>query len=70
MIAVPADTPLATPPELIPAVVAALLLHAPPVGEQLSVVAAPTQADNVPPIAAGAVFTVTALVTVHAPPIV
>jgi hypothetical protein len=57
MIAVPAATPLATPPELIPAVVAALLLHAPPVVAHASVVDEPTTTLDAPVIAAGAGFT-------------
>ena len=60
MIDVPAVTPVTTPvPASTVALAGALLLHAPPPGDEVSVVVVPTHADSVPPIAPGADVTVT-----------
>jgi hypothetical protein len=65
MLAVPVLIPVASPVlELIVAFAVLLLLHAPPAGEDASVVVLPTQtADE--PIAAGALVTVATIVDVH-----
>ncbi len=65
-------TPLVRPvttPEADPttAIAGLLLLHVPPVGEELNVVEVPSQMANVPVMALGAVFTVTTLVAKQPP---
>lgn len=59
MVAVPVLTPETTPDvELTLAVDDALLVHVPPVGEELNVVVAPAHTADAPDIAAGAATTV------------
>jgi hypothetical protein len=61
---VPAVTPVTTPVPVATVAIAGLALdHVPPAVALLSVVVRPGQTINVPVIAAGAVFTVTVVVT-------
>ena len=65
-------TPLVTPvtvPDADPTVatVILLLVHVPPVGEELNVVEVPSQIANVPVIGPGEAFTVTTLVVKQPP---
>lgn len=64
MVAAPCATPLTTPVADTLAVPAALVLHTPPAGVQVSVVLAEVQTDDAPLIAAGDAFMVIACVTV------
>jgi hypothetical protein len=57
-VVVPPEDPVSTPDVLIGATVLTLLLHVPPAGEQVNVDVVPVQMLSVPPIAAGAAFTV------------
>jgi len=69
IVAVPAPTPVAVPvDEPIVATPLLLLLQVPPLTELVRVELLPTQADIVPPIAAGDVFTETVVVVVHPVP--
>ena len=68
MIAVPAETPVTMPvPEPIVAIPVAPLVQLPPAVPSVRVVVLPVHTDNVPPIATGAVFTVTVVVTRQPP---
>lgn len=65
-------TPLATPvttPDIEPtlAIAGLLLLHVPPVGEELNVVDVPPHIANVPVMTLGAVFTVITFVAKQPP---
>lgn len=62
MVAVPADTPVTFPNPSTVATEVELLLHEPPVVLQLNALAAPSQADSVPVMAAGFGLTVTDIV--------
>lgn len=64
--ALPPLTPVITPvPVVAVAIDVLLLLHAPPVDVELSVVVAPAHTVAVPVIADGSVFTVTTTVALH-----
>ena len=56
-------TAVTTPDEFTLAVVASLLLHAPPVTASVSALVSPRHTLSVPVIADGKVFTVTGVVT-------
>jgi hypothetical protein len=62
IIAVPADMPLITPPDVMVATEVVPEDHVPPVVGLLSVAVAPIQAAGVPTIAAGLALTVTEIV--------
>jgi hypothetical protein len=59
---VPALTPVTSPVDAsIVALAVLLLLHTPPVGDDVSVLPLPAHADNEPPIVDGAAVTVTSV---------
>ena len=68
-VTVPPATPYTTPVVLIDATAVLLLLHTPPVVEQVTVAVLPEQTVVAPPMALGTAFTVTALVWLGAQPV-
>jgi hypothetical protein len=65
MLVVAADTPVTTPEASTEATVERLLLQAPPVVAEASVVVPPWQTESVPVIGAGTAFMVAMTVAIH-----